>query len=48
MSITGVTQVVFLILKLTGNIDWSWLWVLSPVWIFVVLAILVKIFRHPE
>jgi hypothetical protein len=25
--------VVFLILKLTGNIDWSWWWVTSPLWI---------------
>lgn len=24
---------VFLILKLTGNIDWSWWWVTSPLWI---------------
>jgi hypothetical protein len=25
--------VVFLILKLTGVIAWSWLWVTSPLWI---------------
>lgn len=25
--------VVFLILKLTGHIDWSWWWVTSPLWI---------------
>lgn len=25
--------VVFLILKLTGDIDWSWWWVTSPLWI---------------
>jgi hypothetical protein len=25
--------VAFIVLKLTGIIDWSWLWVLSPFWI---------------
>lgn len=25
--------VIFLVLKLTGLIDWSWVWVLSPAWI---------------
>lgn len=24
---------IFLILKLTGNIDWSWWWVTAPLWI---------------
>lgn len=26
----GILQVVFLVLKLTNNIDWNWFWVLSP------------------
>ena len=29
----------FIILKLIGVIDWSWWWVLSPIWIPVVLLI---------
>ncbi len=28
-----VLTVVFVVLKLTGNIDWSWIWVFSPIWI---------------
>lgn len=24
---------IFIILKITGNINWSWVWVLSPIWI---------------
>jgi hypothetical protein len=28
----GVLTIAFIILKLTGVITWSWLWVLSPVW----------------
>lgn len=30
----------FVGLKLTGNIDWSWWWVLSPVWIPLCFAVL--------
>ncbi len=33
LSLTAVLFVVFLVLKLTGNIDWSWWWVTSPLWI---------------
>lgn len=29
----GLLTVVFITLKLTGYITWSWLWVLSPLWI---------------
>lgn len=29
----GILFVVFLILKLTGYIDWSWWWVTAPLWI---------------
>ena len=35
---------IFLVLKLTGNIAWSWWWITAPLWIplgicFVILAI---------
>lgn len=29
----GLLTVAFIVLKLTGHIDWSWWWVLSPIWI---------------
>lgn len=29
----GRLMLVFIILKLTNVIDWSWLWVTSPLWI---------------
>ena len=33
---------VFIILKLTGVVKWSWLWVLSPLWIaFLVFGIII-------
>lgn len=34
---TGVLFIVFLVLKLTGNIDWSWWWITSPIWIPILL-----------
>jgi len=37
----GLLTVLFIGLKLTGYIDWSWLWVLSPLWISIVVLILV-------
>ncbi len=32
IGLTGVLFVVFLVLKLTGHIDWSWWWVTAPLW----------------
>ena len=29
----GLLTIVFIVLKLTGVISWSWWWVLSPIWI---------------
>ena len=36
-----VLFLVFLVLKLTGNIDWSWWWVTSPLWIPLALIIVI-------
>ncbi len=33
IGFTGLLTIVFIVLKLTNVINWSWLWVLSPVWI---------------
>lgn len=33
MSLDGVLLVIFLTLKLSGTVTWSWIWVLSPLWI---------------
>ena len=29
----GLLAIAFIVLKLTHVIEWSWLWVLSPLWI---------------
>jgi hypothetical protein len=33
IGIPGLLTIVFITLKLTGYIMWSWWWVLSPLWI---------------
>ena len=33
ISLSGLTFIVFLVLKLCEVIDWSWWWVTSPLWI---------------
>ena len=39
MSFATVLGIIFIVLKLCGVIAWSWLWVLSPFWIDLALAI---------
>ena len=41
IGFTGLLTIVFIVLKLCGVIAWSWLWVLSPIWISIIIAILV-------
>ena len=38
--ISGLT-LLFIYLKMTSQIDWSWLWVLSPLWIDLLGGLLV-------
>ncbi len=35
----GLLTVLFIGLKLTDHIDWSWWWVLSPIWILPALLL---------
>ncbi|MCA1806395.1 MAG: hypothetical protein LC687_00780 [Actinobacteria bacterium] len=42
-SIETILLVVFIVLKLTGVIEWSWLWVLSPLWIPIALVVAVVV-----
>ena len=40
IGFVGLLTILFIGLKLTGYITWSWWWVLSPLWIPFVLAVL--------
>ena len=35
----GMLTILFIGLKLTGYIDWSWTWVLSPLWLGFTLGV---------
>ena len=37
-----IIAVVFIVLKLTGVIGWSWWWVLSPLWIGLVISVIMS------
>lgn len=41
LGIVSVLTIVFIVLKLLGVIQWSWIWVLSPIWISAVIVIAV-------
>ncbi len=43
IGITGILGIIFIVLKLCGVIKWSWLWVLSPFWIGLVVCAVVFI-----
>lgn len=40
----SLLSTVFIVLKLTGVIDWNWWWVLAPIWIFAGLFVLLILF----
>ena len=46
LGLGGLLGLLFITLKLTGTIHWSWLWVLAPFWIpwAIVAALLVIAF----
>jgi hypothetical protein len=41
IGFTSALLLVFIVLRLVGVTDWSWWWVLSPLWISVGLTLLV-------
>lgn len=40
----GLLAVAFIVLKLVGVIKWSWIWVLSPIWIPTLVVVLLVVF----
>lgn len=43
VGFTGLLTIVFIVLKLLGIITWSWVWVLAPIWIEVILVIVLLV-----
>lgn len=40
ISFPSLLFLVFLILKLTSVIDWSWWWITAPLWAFLAMLLL--------
>ena len=48
-GIVTTVQIVFIVLKLVGLVDWSWVWVLAPTWISTIfMAIFLGILLLPD
>ena len=43
ISFINLLTVLFIGLKLTGHIDWSWWWVLSPLWLALVIIMVLAV-----
>jgi hypothetical protein len=41
IGISTILFLIFMTLKLTGHITWSWWWVTAPLWIPVLAAVLI-------
>lgn len=39
IGFAGLLTIVFIVLKLLGKIEWSWWWVLSPIWISILIVV---------
>jgi len=39
----GLLQLAFIVLKLVGVIEWSWLWVLTPIWLPLLIIIIMVV-----
>lgn len=39
MGFSGWMTILFIALKLTGQITWPWVWVLSPLWISALIVL---------
>jgi len=47
IGFSGLLTIVFIVLKLTGHINWSWVWVLAPLWGVIALVILMALILFP-
>lgn len=43
IGVCGVLTILFITLKLLKLINWSWVWVLAPLWIPLIIVIIVLI-----
>lgn len=41
INFTGLLTITFIVLKLCNVITWSWIWVLSPLWIGLIISLVI-------
>lgn len=41
IGFASLLTLIFIVLKLCQVINWSWIWVLSPMWISILLVVLI-------
>lgn len=41
ISFSGLLLIAFIILRLTNVIKWSWVWVLAPLWVPIILFVII-------
>lgn len=41
IGFSGVLTIVFITLKLCKVINWSWVWVLSPIWFSMIITLVI-------
>ena len=41
LGLSSILFIIFLILKLTNTITWSWWWVTSPLWIPILFGVII-------
>ena len=42
-SFGAILALIFIVLKLTGCITWSWVWVLAPLWIDFIIGVIILV-----
>ena len=43
IGFVGLLTICFIVLKLIGIINWSWVWVISPIWISIIIGIILGV-----
>lgn len=39
-----ILTIIFIALQVTNVINWSWVWLISPLWIIIILDLIISIF----
>lgn len=55
IGLMGILFIVFLVLKLTNFINWSWLWITAPLWMpsalvvaIIILMMVISLFKFKK